>query len=112
MSALPAGREAWFEPRTVTSDLETGSSPALRVVRDRLVLGYRSGREVRIADWALMGPTGGYRFKGIQDGPDGFPLPAARWDERADEEESPEEPRPRTNSFGRGGPTTNDTDEP
>jgi hypothetical protein len=76
VSAAVAGSERWFEPQQVTLPTERAGSPALRVVGDSLVMGYRAGREIRLLDWPLLSTYdwGGTTAEGIQDGPDGFPL--------------------------------------
>ena len=78
VTALRAGRQSWFEPQQVTLQNERAGAPTLRVVHDRLVMGYRAGREIRLVDWELLTtyPSGGMTTEGIQDGPDGFPLAA------------------------------------
>lgn len=111
MSALPVGRDVWFEPRTVTARADFASSPAMLVVRDRLVLAYRAGLEVKLLDWALLGPPGTYSAKGIQDGPDGFPLPMAETEDQDGREELPSMPPPRRDRFGRGSQAS-DSEEP
>ena len=76
VTALRAGRQIWFEPQQVTLQGERAGAPTLRIVGDRLVMGYRAGREVRLVDWELLRTysSGGMTTEGIQDGPDGFPL--------------------------------------
>jgi len=76
VTALRAGRQGWFEPQQVTLPSERAGEPTFRVVGDRLVMGYRVGREVRLVDWDLLpaATSGGMSTEGIQDGPDGFPL--------------------------------------
>ena len=66
-SVLPAGRSTWTEPSVVTLD-EAAISPALHVVRDRLVIGYRTVRGVRIVDRPLY--VAPINSDGVQDGPD------------------------------------------
>ena len=89
VTALRAGRQSWFEPQQVTLASERAGAPTLQVVGDRLVLGYRAGREVRLLDWGLLTTysPGGMTTEGIQDGPDGFPLAVLHVD--GDEEEHP-----------------------
>jgi hypothetical protein len=76
VTALRAGRQSWFQPQQVTLATERAGAPTLRVVGDRLVMGYRGGREIRLLDWGLLATysSGGMTTEGIQDGPDGFPL--------------------------------------
>ena len=76
VTALRAGRQSWFEPQQVTLQSERAGAPTLRIVGDRLVMGYRAGQEIRLVDWELLTtyPSGGMTTEGIQDGPDGFPL--------------------------------------
>ena len=66
-SVLPSGQSTWSEPSAVTLD-ELASSPALRVVRDRLVIGYRTLRGVGIVDLPVYVAPNSSR--GVQDGPD------------------------------------------
>jgi hypothetical protein len=70
LAVLAAGSDAWTPALEVVPAGERASAPALRVVRDRLVIAWRSGAETRIADFPLVG--GGNRASGVQDGPDGF----------------------------------------
>lgn len=81
VSALPAWREGWFEPQRVTEFARSASSPALRVVGDRLVMAYHAGRDgIEMLDWPLLTPPV-VGPDGIQEGPDGFPLPLShKWD--------------------------------
>lgn len=72
VSNLPRGSVAWSTPAPVALARARGFSPALRIIGDRLVLAYRSGTGVEITELPLVGPVGS---TGIQDGPDGFPLP-------------------------------------
>jgi hypothetical protein len=95
VSALRAGNADWFDPQQVTAGDEHASSPALRVVGDRLVLAYRAeGVGIAMRDWPLLPSTvnGG----GIQEGPDGFPLPARQ--DPPDGGDSPGTLRPGGNS--------------
>lgn len=68
LAILPVGATAWSEP-SVISGVETASSPAVRIVRDRLVVAYRTPRGLRIADLATWASAN--EVRGIQDGPDG-----------------------------------------
>jgi hypothetical protein len=77
-SALAVGRNAFFAPTQVTEPGERASSPALRVVGNRLVMAYRSGRELKIVDWPLLAT---YTPGGIQEGPEGFPTLAVGQDD-------------------------------
>ena len=65
-SVLPSGQSTWSDPFAVTVD-EAASSPALRVVRDRVVIGYRTPRGVRMVDLPIVAPNSS---RGVQDGPD------------------------------------------
>jgi hypothetical protein len=95
VTALRAGRLSWFQPQLVTPAGERAGGPTLRVVGDRLVMGYRAGRDVRLLDWELLVTysSGGMTIEGIQDGPDGFPLAVVHQgnDDPDDEDEDREE---------------------
>ncbi|HJQ98413.1 MAG TPA: hypothetical protein VJ826_08860 [Candidatus Polarisedimenticolaceae bacterium] len=66
-SVLPSGRSTWSEPSILALD-EAATAPALRVVRDRLVIAVRSARGIRMIDLPLyVAPN---TDQGIQDGPD------------------------------------------
>jgi hypothetical protein len=81
-TALAIGRDAFFAPTRVTEPGERASSPALRVVGNRLVMAYRSGRDVKIVDWPLLAT---YTPGGIQEGPEGFPTVAVSQDDPSHE---------------------------
>jgi hypothetical protein len=81
-TALAVGREGFFAPTQVTGSGERASSPTLRVVGDRLVMAYRSGRQVKMLDWAMLGA---YTPSGIQEGPEGFPSIAVKQDDPSHE---------------------------
>lgn len=65
---LPAGSVVWSEP-AIVSGTEPASSPALRIVGDRLIVAYRTARGVGMVDFPVVGS--GNQTNGIQDGPDG-----------------------------------------
>jgi len=67
VAVLAPGSSSWTEP-FVVSGTEIASSAALLVVDQRLIVGFRTGRGVR-----MVLPTfgSGYQINGIQDGPDG-----------------------------------------
>jgi len=77
-TALAVGRDAFFAPTQVTEPGERTSSPVLRVVGNRLVMAYRSGRELKMIDWPLLAT---YTPGGIQEGPEGFPTIAVTQDD-------------------------------
>lgn len=67
LSMLSVDAAGWSEPALVST--ENGAAPALRMVRDRVVVAYRTARGIRIVDVpAFVAPP---RPDGIQDGPDG-----------------------------------------
>jgi hypothetical protein len=66
-SVLPSGQSTWSEPSAVTVD-EAATAPALRVVRDRLVVAFRTLRGVRVIDLPVYAAPNS--ADGIQDGPD------------------------------------------
>lgn len=68
VSLLPAGSSTWFGP-VLVSGSEPASSPAIRIVRDRLIVAYRTGAGIGIVELPLV--TGPAQIFGIQDGPDG-----------------------------------------
>lgn len=70
LAVLAAGSDTWTPPLELVPSGSGASSPALRVVRDRLVVAWKEGGAIRVADFALVG--GGNRASGVQDGPDGF----------------------------------------
>lgn len=71
VAVLPAGSSTWSRP-TVISGAEIASSPALLIVGERLIVGYRTVRSVGVVDLPVLGNEFG---TDIQDGPD--PLGAA-----------------------------------
>lgn len=76
LAILLAGSESFTPAMPIVPSGSNAASPALRVVGDRLVLAWREGRSVQLADLPLVG--GGNRSSGVQDGPDGFnPLGSA-----------------------------------
>lgn len=76
LAILLAGSEGFTPAMPIVPAGSGAASPALRVVGDRLVVGWREGRTVQLADLPLVG--GGNRSSGVQDGPDGFnPLGSA-----------------------------------
>lgn len=77
LSVLPAGATEWTVPVAVTVAGERASSPAVRVVADRLVIAYRSGTGVVVRDLPLFAPVG---TEGVQDGPDILPPSADNGD--------------------------------
>ena len=107
MSAFHAGSDDWFEPQQVTQVGERASSPTLSVIGDRLVLAYLSGRnQVRVLDWALLPPLK-FDPNGVQEGPDGFPLPTKHYESPGDDEaDLPAEEEPSPGGFGKKGPST------
>lgn len=71
LSVLPAGASEWSAPVALTRAGERGFSPALSVVADRLVAGWREfGGAVRLLDVPLVSPS--LSTLGINDGPDGI----------------------------------------
>jgi len=66
-SVLASGQSTWSEPSIVALD-EAATAPALRVVRDRLVIGVRGTRGIRMIDLPLYSAPNA--TEGIQDGPD------------------------------------------
>ncbi len=69
LSVLPAGSSRLSDPAEASLPGERASSPQLRIVRDRLVLGYRVGSRVVLRDLPLLGAG----THGVQDGPDILP---------------------------------------
>lgn len=67
LSMLPAGATAWTRPELISGS-EAAASPALAIVRDRLVVGVKTVRGIQILD--LPGYIPGASSRGIQDGPD------------------------------------------
>jgi hypothetical protein len=70
LTALPARARGWVPILAISPEGSRAGSPSLRVVGDRLVLAFRSGRSVELIDFALLGAPAG--TQGIQDGPDGI----------------------------------------
>lgn len=70
LTALRAGSESWFDPVPVTLADERGHMPALSVVRDRLVVAFRSGNGIVIRDFPLLSLP--YTGGSINDHPDPF----------------------------------------
>lgn len=69
LATLPSGTAEWSTPEMIAPG-ENGSAPAIRVVRDRIVVAYRIVRGIRIVDLPLyVSPA---QTHGIQDGPDGI----------------------------------------
>jgi hypothetical protein len=67
VAVLAAGSSAWSDAVTI-SGTEVASSPALRIVGNRLIVAYRTGRGVGVADIPLVGS--GSQTDGIEDAPD------------------------------------------
>ncbi|HZN53749.1 MAG TPA: hypothetical protein VFB67_00375 [Candidatus Polarisedimenticolaceae bacterium] len=65
LAVLRAGASSWSDPIIVPNS-EGGSSPALHVVGDRLVIAFRTPQGVVVVDLPSVGQP-----RGIQDGPDG-----------------------------------------
>ena len=102
VSALYVGRSDWFDPQQVSRTEERASSPALSVVGNRLVLAYVGDRrQVGILDWALLPPRA-FTPDGIQEGPDGFPLPSKSVPPV--EGDFPDEDKAPAGTFGKKGP--------
>jgi hypothetical protein len=70
LSALHQGSAQWSPPVEVSLPGERASTPGLRIVGDRLVLGYRDGTRVVLRDFPLLGAV---LPQGVQDGPDILP---------------------------------------
>ena len=68
VSVLPFGRSSWSTPIAVTRAGLCAAAPALSIVGNRLVVGFRSGASVELVDLPLHVP--GVSGLGIQDGPD------------------------------------------
>jgi hypothetical protein len=69
IAMLAAGSSTWSAP-VIVSGTEAASSPALRLVGDRLVVAYRTVRGVGMVDLPTIGS--GNHTDGINDGPDGI----------------------------------------
>jgi hypothetical protein len=65
---LQAGASGWSTPVSLTAPEVPGKQPALRVVGDRLVIGFRSDRGLVILDLPLLDPIVSGDM--IEDGPD------------------------------------------
>jgi formylmethanofuran dehydrogenase subunit C len=70
VSLLVGGTAKWSAPARVSGDGEVASSPVIRIVSDRVVLGYATDAGTRLLDFALVPGTGVIRTNGIQEGPD------------------------------------------
>ena len=70
LSLLVGGTAKWSSPARVSADDEIASSPVVRIVADRIVLGYATDAGTRLIDFALVPGTGFFRPHGIQEGPD------------------------------------------
>jgi hypothetical protein len=70
LATLSAGTDRWTPAIPLTEPGSGASSPALRVVRDRLVVAYRSGRGIDMIDLPLAGIDGGFSSTTINDNPD------------------------------------------
>jgi len=92
VAVLPAGSVVWSAP-AIVSGTEAASSPALRVVGDRLIVAYRTARGVGMVDFPIVGT--GNQINGIQDGPDGIDPLGVR------------DPAPRVDSTPTGGSSPN-----
>jgi hypothetical protein len=80
-----------LSPQAVTRDGNPSSTPALRVLDDRLVLAFRSGEGVFIRDFPLFRPNTGVSSNGIQEGPDAVDPLGWNWSDNyrdSDEERS------------------------
>lgn len=69
LTALPVGARGWVPILAISPEGLRSSTPALRVIADRLVVAFRSGRSTTVTDYPLLG--GRIETHGIQDGPDG-----------------------------------------
>jgi len=65
---LEAGSDTWATPVNLTADGVRATTPALRVVGDRLVLAFRSGRGLVMLDLPLWQPACSTNI--FNDGPD------------------------------------------
>jgi len=63
-AVLSAGQTSWSEPALASS--EAGTTPALRIVRDRIVLAYRTARGIQLIEFPIVVAMP----DGISDGPD------------------------------------------
>lgn len=68
VSVLTPRSTDWSAPLTIPGS-EGGFSPAVRVVRDRLVVAYRTAKGVIVVDFPTVGASSG-RIRGIEDSPD------------------------------------------
>jgi hypothetical protein len=65
---LTAGSDRWAKPQPLTAVGLRARTPAVRVVSDRLVVAFRSGRGLVIVDFPIVGPTMTTNI--FNDGPD------------------------------------------
>ena len=79
LSTLRVGSDVWSAPVSIVGEPGRHFAPALRIVGGMLVVAYRSGAYVGITVVPLLGQVS--RPEGIQDGPDGFPLPGSSSDD-------------------------------
>jgi hypothetical protein len=68
VATLAAGSRDWSES-VIVSGADAASSPALRLVGDRLIVAFRTPRGIRMVDLPTF--WSGNQVDGIQDGPDG-----------------------------------------
>ena len=68
VTTLPAGSSVWTQP-VVLSSHPGVATPSIRLVRDRLVVAYRTSRGVALTDLPALPPPA-MLPRGIQDGPD------------------------------------------
>ena len=69
LSILRPGASAWSAPVVVPGS-DGAFAPALRVVRDRLVVAFRTAKGIEIVDLPTIAAAPG-RIRGIEDSPDG-----------------------------------------
>lgn len=91
LAVLPAGASTWLGP-AVISGAEVASSPAIRIVGDRVVVAFRTAAGVGIAEFPIAGSPA--QIFGIQDGPDGVdPLGLVpKWGEKPNKGDVPPPP--------------------
>jgi hypothetical protein len=91
LAVLPAGSSTWLGP-AVISGTETASSPAMRIVGDRLIVAFRTSAGVGLAEFPTTGSPA--QVLGIQDGPDGVdPLGLVpKWGEKPGKGDVPPPP--------------------
>jgi len=100
LSVLRPGSSAWSAPVVVPSS-DGASAPAIRVVRDRLVVAFRSAKGIVMVDLPTVGAASG-RVRGIEDSPDGVdPLGAIGGEDGGGD-----------NGGGDGSPLPSDEDQP